>query len=368
MHRRDVMRIFGGAAISAALLRGTLLRAAEPRISALYGKATVIDGNLVADMLNDDANIDAATAAKIRASGLTALKQSLGGAGDGYADTVADITHLDGAIAKNADLFMQVADVSDIGAAKKTGRVGIIYSFESANMHEGRIDRIAEFRQRGVRVMGLSYNPGSAFGSGTMSKSDLGLTALGRDAVADMNGRGVTVDLSHSDEPTSLQAIAASRRPVIITHAGCAAVHRHPRNKSDALLRAVAEKGGVIGIYDLSYLGDYPANPSLDTYMRHLTHALDICGEEHVGIGSDTGLLAPDMSPAGIAAWNKGEEERKAQGVAAPEEGPLPYVRGLESETRWQVIAAELSRRGYSARVIEKVLGSNFERAFSETW
>jgi membrane dipeptidase len=246
--------------------------------------------------------------------------------------------------------------------------MGIIYSFESANMHEGRIDRIAEFRRRGVRIMGLSYNPGSPFGSGTMSKANLGLTSPGHDAVTEMNNQGISVDLSHSDEPTSFQAIAASRRPVIITHAGCAAVHRHPRNKSDKLLRAVAEKGGVIGIYDLSYLGDYPANPSLDTYMRHLTHALDVCGEDHVGIGSDTSLLAPDMSPAGIASWNQGEAERKAQGVAAPEEGPLPYVRGLESETRWRVIAAELSRRGYSFRVLEKVLGLNFERAFSETW
>ena len=367
MHRRDVIKIFGGAALSAAIFP-TSLRAAPNRVSALYEKAIVIDGNLIADMLNDDANVDAATAARIRASGLTVMKQSLGGAGDGYADTVADMDHLDRAIAKNAGLFMQIVELKDIAEAKKTRRVGLIYSFESANMHEGRIDRIGEFRHRGVRVMGLSYNPGSAFGSGTLSKSGLGLTALGHDAVREMNSQGVTVDLSHSDEPTSLQTIAASRRPVIVTHAGCAAVHRHPRNKSDGLLRAVAEKGGVIGIYDLSYLGDYPANPSLGTYMRHLTHALDICGEDHVGIGSDTGLLAPDLSPAGVAAWDRGEAERKAQGVAAPEEGPLPYVRGLESETRWQVIAAELSRRGYSFRVIEKVLGLNFERAFSETW
>jgi membrane dipeptidase len=133
-------------------------------------------------------------------------------------------------------------------------------------------------------------------------------------------------------------------------------------------LKAVAEKGGVVGIYDLSYLGDYPANPSLDTYMQHLLHALNVCGEEHVGIGSDTNLLAPDTSPTGIAAWNHAEETRKAEGVAAPEEGPLPYVRGLESETRWRVIEAELSRRGYSRRVAEKVLGLNFKRAFAETW
>lgn len=368
MHRRDVMKLFGTGAISAAMVSSAGLRAATDSISAEYERATVIDGNLVADMLNDDANVDATTAARIRACGLTVMKQSLGGAGDDYGDTVADIDHLDMAIAKNADLFMPVVEIRDISEAKKAGRLEVIYSFESANMHEGRIDKIAEFRRRGVRIMGLSYNPGSPFGSGTMSQTNIGLTALGRDAVAEMNRLGVSVDLSHSDEATSFQAIAASRRPVIITHAGCAAVHRHQRNKSDALLQAVAEKGGVVGIYDLSYLGDYPANPSLDTYMQHLLHALNVCGEEHVGIGSDTNLLAPDTSSAGIAAWNRAEETRKAEGVAAPEEGPLPYVRGLESETRWRVIAAELSRRGYSQRVAEKVLGSNFKRAFAETW
>lgn len=368
MYRRDVMKMLGGAAISAAMVAGRPLQAAENGLSALYRKATIIDGNLIADMLNDDAVIDEATAARIRASGLTVLKQSLGGAAGGYTDTVEDINHLDMAIGKNGALFMRIADRADIAEAKKSGRVGIIYSFESANMHEGRIDRIGEFRRRGVRVMGLSYNPGSPFGSGTMTKENRGLTPLGHDAVAEMNTQGISVDLSHSDEPTSFQAIAASSRPVIITHAGCGAVHRHPRNKSDELLRAIAEKGGVVGLYDLSYLGDYPKNPSLDTYMRHVTHALDICGEEHVGIGSDTSLLSVDMSPAGRAAWDEGEKERKAQGVAAPEEGPLPYVRGLETEKRWRVIAGELSRRGYPSRVVEKVLGSNFERAFSESW
>ena len=145
-------------------------------------------------------------------------------------------------------------------------------------------------------------------------------------------------------------------------------MHAHPRNKSDRLLRAVAENGGVVGVYDLSYLGDYPRNTSLETYMRHLLHALRVCGEEHVGIGSDTSFLAFYRSPASLAAWEETEQVRRATGAAAPEEGPLPYVRGLEREDRWQVIARELTRRGCRSSVVKKVLGSNFERVFSETW
>jgi membrane dipeptidase len=218
-----------------------------------------------------------------------------------------------------------------------------------------------------VLVMGLSYNLPTPFASGVMSRASTGLTALGREAVQRMNARGVTLDVSHSDEPSSLGALAASTKPVLITHAGCATVHPHPRNKSDRLMRALADKGGVMGIFELSYLTQR-AQPSLAVYMRHMTHALKVCGEDHVGIGTD-GLLTPfDTSPDSMAEWNKEIARRKASGVAAPGEGPPPFVVGLNRPDRSEVIAGELLRRGYSARVAEKVLGSNFLRVFRETW
>ena len=334
----------------------------------LFRDAIVIDGNLVATMFDDAGVVDPATALTLRTSGLTAMKQSLGGSGDDFTQTSQTIDEMDRNVAKNPGLVSKILTVGDIAAAKRSGRVGIIYSFETASMHEGRTDRIDHFRGRGVRVMGLSYNLRSPFGTGTLVKDGNGLTPLGREAVRRMNALGVTVDLSHSDEPTSFQALAQSDRPVLITHAGAAAVHPHPRNKSDRLLRALADKGGVAGVYDLSYLGDYPANPTLDTYMRHLTHMLDVCGEEHVGIGSDTTFSAFDTSAASQVEWNRGEEQRKAAGIMAPEEGPMPYVQGLNGPDRWQVIAIELARRRYSARTVDRVLGLNFQRAFAETW
>nr|WP_277923761.1 membrane dipeptidase [Sphingomonas sp. TREG-RG-20F-R18-01] len=332
-----------------------------------YRTAVVIDGNLVLSTLNGDALVDAATISRVRKSGLTALKQTLGGAG-GYADATKDIADMERSIASNAQLFSHVLTVSDIASAKRSGHVGVIFSFESADMHEGRPERVDYFRSRGVLVMGLSYNVQSAFGSGVMVKNGTGLTRAGHEAVGRMNKAGVTVDLSHSDEPSSFDALGIATRPALITHAGCAAVHAHPRNKSDRLLRAVADGGGTIGIYDLSYLGNYPANPTLDIYMRHLTHALAVCGEDHVGIGSDTDLLATDTSPANVAEWDKGEAERKAAGTMAPEEGPLPYVVGLNGPSRWRTIDAKLAKSGYPARVRDKVLGTNFERVFRETW
>lgn len=183
-----------------------------------------------------------------------------------------------------------------------------------------------------------------------------------------MNALGVTVDISHSDEASSLAAMKASRKPLLITHAGCAAVQAHPRNKSDAQLRALAKSGGVVGIYELSYLNTSSPQPTLEDYMAHLTHALDVCGEDHVGIGSDAIMTAFEVTPESVKAWNEDIARRKAAGIGAPGEGPLPFVVGLNRSDRSRVIAETMEARGYGIGVIEKVLGRNFLRVFDETW
>lgn len=372
MNRRDAIRAVGGAAISAMAPIGGLALAAKPAgenpAAALYRRAIVIDGNMAAPV-NSAAHLDAPTSAQVRASGLTAIKMTLGGSGSqNKAATDAELADLNKGIAVNRDLFMKIGSAKDFAVAKKTGLTGIIFSFEAGEMLEGRLENIDHFRTAGVLVMGLSYNLVTPFASGVLVPHSTGLTPLGREAVHRMNRLGVTLDVSHSDETSSLDALAASAKPVLITHAGCAAVHPHPRNKSDALLRALAQKGGVMGVYELSYLTAPPAQPTLDDYLRHLTHALNVCGEDHVGIGTD-GLLTPfDTSPQSMRDWNKEIARRKATGVAAPGEGPPPFVIGLNRPDRCAVIAERLIRRGYSSRAVEKVLGANFQRVFAETW
>ena len=111
------------------------------------------------------------------------------------------------------------------------------------------------------------------------------------------------------------------------------------------------------------------SQPTLDIYMQHMTHALDVMGEDHVGFGSDTSFGATDNSEAARAEWAAEEDRRRAAGVAAPEEdGRLPYVEGLNRPDRSLVIADALLKRGYPARVAEKVLGANFVRVFGEIW
>lgn len=341
---------------------------ADSAAAQLCRRVLVLDGNLVPP-IDDEKPLPAEIVTQIRASGLSALKATLGGPAGSYADTLEEIAGTTRGIAASGGLYRQVTRMADLAVARQTGAIGVIYSFESVEMLEGKLERIDEFSGLGVRVMQLAYNKQSPFAAGVLvPQPSAGLTELGRQAVARMNKLGVTVDLSHSDEPSSLAVLAASTRPVLITHAGCAAIHAHPRNKSDRLLRAVSERGGTVGIYELSYLSAGPAQQSLEDYLAHLGHALDVCGEDHVGIGSDALLTAFDTSPANMAMWDRSIAERKALNVAAPEEGRPPFVVGLNRSDRYVRIASAMLARGYPERVVEKVLGENFRRVFAATW
>jgi membrane dipeptidase len=296
------------------------------------------------------------------------LKLTLGGTNSDFVSTIDLLAFVQRMCEVHPDYFMQVRVPSDFERAKRENKLGIIFSFESAAMLEGDLDRIEIFRDLGVRVMQFSYNKTSPFGAGVMVPDAGGLTALGRKAAETMNDVGIAIDLSHANPATTADALAVSKKPVVMTHAGCSAIHPHPRNKTDDQLRLLADKGGVLGIYDLPYLTASPKQPTVDDYMAHMEHALKLMGEDHVGVGSDAGLEPFDTSPKGMAEFNKSEEERQKSGLAAPEEDRPTYVVGLNIPRRIEVIADQLLKRGYSAQVTEKVVGGNFVRVFGEIW
>lgn len=335
----------------------------------VFRRATVLDCNLGPPIYSTDLPLPQATLDIIRNTGVSAIKTSMGGFNAPFEDTLAEIAFYQRIIEAHPDYISQIRNVADIAAAKRDRKLGIIFSFESAACLEDKIDRIDLFRNLGVRVMQLGYNTPSPFGGGVMSPADSTLTDLGRQAIERMNALGVALDLSHANPATTAAAMEASTRPALITHAGCAAVHPNPRNKTDEQLRALAEQGGVFGVFDLFYLAPAGVQPTLEHYMAHMTHALNVCGEDHVGIGSDTTFTAFELTEEERAGWNAETERRVAAGVAAPEEdGRLPYTEGLNRPDRALVIADALLRRGYNARVAEKVLGANFVRAFGEAW
>ena len=369
--RREFTKTLGGVAALATFCPVIGWAADEPKVSAdaakIYRDSFILDCNALAGIggLLGRPNQDEITKL-IRDSGVTALKCTLGGATGNFEMAVEDIGYAQQLMEKRADLFLHVRTPADFERARKEQKLGVIYSFESANMLEDKIDRIEIFRGLGVRVMQLTYNRRTPFGVGCLDGDTDGLTELGRKAVAKMNEMGVALDLSHSNTQTTADGVAASTKPPLITHAGCRAVFMHPRNKEDRELKALADKGGVVGIYMLPYITASPKQPMLDDYMKHLEHALKICGEDHVGVGSDVPFFPVDGSD--LEEMKKATEKRKADGIAAPGEDRPTYIPDLNTPRKMEFIADALLKRGQKSGVVEKIMGGNFKRVFGEIW
>jgi membrane dipeptidase len=368
--RREFTRTLGGAAALVAFAPVPGWAADEPKVFAdaakIYRDSFILDGNALAGIGGVlTANQDEVTKV-IRGSGVTALKATLGGAIGDFAMTVADIAAAEQLMEKRSDLFLKVRTHGDLERARTEQKLGVIYSFESAAMLEDKIERIELFRGLGVRVMQLTYNRRTPFGVGCLDGETGGPTDLGRKAIAKMNELGVALDLSHSNTQTTAEGIAASAKPPLITHAGCRAIYMHPRNKEDRELKALADKGGVVGIYMLPYLTASPKQPMLEDYMQHLEHALKVCGEDHVGIGSDVPFFRVDDSE--LAEMQKAAEKRKADGIAAPGEDRPTYIPDLNTPRKMELIADALLKHGHKSGVVEKILGNNFKRVFGEIW
>jgi membrane dipeptidase len=374
MNRREFSRVVAGTAFSSLvgvkIFGGQKVDEASgvsAEAAALYERALVLDCNSF-PALEEQLPLPQKDLELSRNSGVSVVKVTLGGFNGDFAATVEEIAYIQRMVELHADYFLQVRVAADMERAKKERKMGIICSFEGISMFDGKVERIEIFRNLGVRVMQLSYNLASPFGAGVLAPDGGGLTTAGHEAVKKMNEMGVAVDVSHCNAKTTVEALAASTKPVVITHAGCAAVHDHPRNKTDEQIRALAAKGGVMGIYDLPYLTASPKQPTVDDYMAHMEHALKVGGEEHVGVGSDLGVAPVDTSEKAMAAFQKNQEARKKSGVAAPGEDRIPYVVRLNTPRRLEIIADQLLKRGYSARVTEKVIGGNFSRVFGEVW
>jgi membrane dipeptidase len=265
-------------------------------------------------------------------------------------------------------VFMVVRQYSDIARAKHEGKIGIMPGFQYTQFLEADPSRIETFRRLGVRIMQLTYNNRSNFGDGCLEPGNAGLSKAGVAAVKKMNEIGVAIDLSHSGYRTTSEAIEASAKPVLITHSGCASIYAHPRNKPDEIMKALANKGGYFGVYLMPYLVASPTVPTREHVIDHVLRAIDVCGADHVGIGSDGSIQAVALTPEQKKAFDEDIARRKQSGIGAPGEDRYPYVPDLSGPDHMEVIAAELQKRGQPSAVIEKVMGTNFQRVIGEIW
>jgi membrane dipeptidase len=334
-------------------------------ISALYKRAIVID-TLCGPFADSETSPSPELVALVHRSGITAVNFTI--SDRDFEGTVKNLGALEALIEKHPQAFLFVRTHSDIARAKQENKLGIMPGLQYTAFLEADPERIETFRNLGVRIMQLTYNNRSVFGDGCLEPGNAGLSKAGVAAVRKMNELGVAVDLSHSGYRTVSEAIAASSKPVLISHSGCAAVYAHPRNKPDEILRALADRGGYFGVYLMPYLVASPTVPTRQHVLDHLVHAINVCGADHVGIGSDGSIQEVVLSAAQKSVFDADIARRKKLGIGAPGEDRYPYVPDLNGPDHMETIAAELSRRGQSSSVVEKVLGANFQRVLGEIW
>ncbi|MBN8843517.1 MAG: membrane dipeptidase [Sphingomonadales bacterium] len=369
IERRSMMIGAAGLAATAMLPRGALAAANDSRkwviVNALGGVADPNDPDAVDPF-------SPRVLAEAHASGVAAINCTLGyvaGPAEPFEKSVADVAEMDMLLRRYPRDLVKILSVADIRRAKAEKRIGVIYGFQNGAMMGKDASRVDIFANMGVRIFQITYNPANQLGGGSMAADNPGLTAFGHEVIERLNAQRMIVDLSHSGERTCLEAARASKAPISINHTGCRAVTDLPRNKTDAELRLVAEKGGFVGIYFMPFL-NLSGHAHAEDVVAHIDHAVNVCGEDHVGIGTDGTVTQIDDLKIYEAALAKEIEARRAAGISATGERPdtYPFVVDLRGPDQFRKLIDLLAARGYSSRRIEKIVGQNFLRHAEGVW
>ncbi len=264
-------------------------------------------------------------------------------------------------LAAHPDLFIKATSVADVDAARRSGKMAVFYLYQNVTQFDDDLGRVEMFYRLGLRSCQVTYNDRNLAGVGCRAEGDDGgLTDFGREMIDRMNAVGMLVDLSHANMRTMADTIEHSRVPVIISHTGCDAVHPHVRNTTDENLRLLADRGGVVGVCQLRPFLTFKKKDNLHAYFDHVDHAVQVCGVDHVCIGSDRDHRVIEMTPEYEAELR---EEEGSQVVSSE----LPYfIDELNGPRRMEVVWDGLVARGYSAVDVDKIMGINLYRLYKE--
>lgn len=338
-------------------------------VGGLYGRSIVLDMLANPGSMNvswpprgplSDKQKDA-----IAASGITAINVTVSADFEG---SVRNIALWQGEADRYPQLLSIVRRHADIAAAKQNRTLGLMLGFQNTDMIDHDISRLDMFHRLGIRIIQLTYNDRNYVGDGCLEPANGGLSRFGREVVAQMNTLGIAVDLSHCGTQTTADGIAASAKPPLITHSGCREVYRHPRSKEDRELKAMADKGGVVGIYLMPFIGPGPGPATVEMLMRQIEHAINVCGVDHVGIGSDLSTAPIEETPEYLREAKAFVEGRARRGISAPDESRPLYIPELNHPRRIEAIVRSMRQRNHPADVIEKVIGGNFHRVLKDIW
>jgi len=368
--RRAFVAGGSAAAVALAIRRAAFAAAGNP-----YREAIVIDGlGGLGNSAAGDGPLADQYIGDVRDSGITCVHTTILPVGTtqpdaAFARTVQGIGDLEREIDRHPGVLCRIRTAADIAAAKRAGRVGLVYGLQDGVAFETDLARLDELHRLGIRIVQPTYNRRNLLGDGCLEPANAGLSLAGVQAIERMNQLGILVDLSHCGRQTAADALRHSKRPVAFTHTGAYAIAAHPRHRTDEELRAVAEKGGVSGIFFMPYLSQ-GRQPAATDVIRHLEHMIDVAGEDHVSIGTDGGISAEIVDQQYKDNFARITRQRRAAGIAAPDETEEGYLfaSDLNSPRRLETLAELLLARGHGPSRIGKILGGNLLRLFAEAW
>lgn len=310
----------------------------------------------------------------LRTSGITALSMNMvsgesrsRGVESMFLEAKRMIGEWDAFVAVHSDVFMKITNFSQLEEVKHSGKVGFIYNFQMAAPFGWDLEKLKTFYTMGVRQIQLIGGRRNYIADSCWEPTNAGLSKYGYEVVEAFNDTGIIVDLSHVGEQSALDAITASKEPVIFSHSGCYALCPHPRNVSDRNIKAMAERGGVICVYNQSGWLTKDPTVSMDHYLAHVEHVINIGGEDHVAMGTDQdavdmSAMRPDEVQRHQASFNRRRKDYPQlnwdiKHMRVPE---------LSHPMRLRHLTQALHKKGYKPRTIEKIIGGNYVRVFKE--
>jgi membrane dipeptidase len=369
----DRRTLLAGAA--AALAAGPAIAQRAASRASWYDRAIVIDalggiGDPYAP--EDQLRLSDRAWSEMVATGVTVLRDTVmpvGNLVDTWDVYQKDIALKQNILNANPDRLLLVRTAADILKAKREKKFAVVIGTQDTAMVGPELDRIAQLKKDGVMSVQLTYNNRNLAGDGALEPDNAGLSKLGRATIERIEAEKLLLDLSHGGAKTMAEAAAQAKRPLTISHSGARALTDHPRNTADATIRAVADKGGVVGVYFMPFLRT-DRKARAEDVIAHVEHVAKVAGEDHVGIGTDNGVLPTLLDAATKAKMDRWQEQRIKAGIASPGEavGVYPLVEDYNSVDRYRRFAADLQKRGWSEARLEKLFGGNFLRVYREAW
>ncbi|MFG1426744.1 dipeptidase [Roseixanthobacter glucoisosaccharinicivorans] len=322
-------------------------------MSKLHDSLVVIDGLIISDFSRP-------VFEDMRKGGLTAANCTCC-VWENFTETMRNIAKWKENLRANADIISQVYTTGDILRAKAENKTGIILGWQNTSGIEDHIEYLELFHELGVRIIQMTYNTQNWVGSGCYEGTDSGLSDFGHDVVAEMNRLGILCDLSHVGPKTSEDVILASKQRVAYSHCLPSGLKEHKRNKSDAQLRFIADKGGFVGVTMFPPFLKKGPEANVGDYVEAMEYVINIVGEDIVGVGTDftQGFGKPFFD------WITHD---KGFGRKLTDFGAVINPEGFREIGDFPNLTAAMEQRGWPASRIEKVMGGNWLQLLKDVW